>query len=436
MQEPIIVTDYDVLAEQKPGRRYVLDEFKRHIGNTRFSVLVDMYREAYEMVQIRGNEQECDKIVDRIVGVTCHRDVAIAVNKGRFLVKKQGESDWVHLDDDESKELVRQVLTAPLPIAEEPLEGDIVTSTAFSALNLGWVDLPPPPIPSTTTDNATNDKKRGRRLSLLRRSASESTMMDDKKKLHNRGLGMGSMGLGDSAGLALESIGVGIDNVEGDQDDELSSTGLGRFYTVSSTAERSSISSLTRQVSAPVIMRSSEQIKEWQGMDVVLSASGRMLSSKEIVIGNNRLTVLLSLQKQRYWSLSPEEREKVAADLVKVVCQYWGGRVLIDQGFAYAKLGDDQATLAMKNLLDPEHAQTIIVSTSIPSKPLLSAPPVPAFLREASMEILSSNGVHTGDQHTMQNQAVKSLQARKAKRTMTKSLGRGQQPLPKQNEEE
>lgn len=96
----------------------------------------------------------------------------------------------------------------------------------------------------------------------------------------------------------------------------------------------------------------------------------------------------------------------------------------MDQGFAYAKLGDDQAVLAMKNLLDPDDAQTIMVSTAPPSKPLLSAPPVPDFLRNASLEILSSNGVNTGDPHSMQSQAVKSLQERKAKRAMTKNLGR------------
>lgn len=406
--EIIQVTDYDVLADKMPGQRYVLEDYRRHIGNTRFSVLVDMYREAYDMLQMRGNDSECDKIVERIVGVACHKDVAITVNKGRFLIRPNGEGDWIRLDEVESKEVVRQALTAPTTILEEPVEGEVVASTAFSAMHLGAGNLSVPP-PLDETSGFNNDKKRGRRRSLLRRSASESTMLDDKKKLHIRGLGLDTM------------VSVAVDDDDEDGEDGAiidSSPGL---------PERppAPLGLLSRQASAPVILRTaSEQIKNWKGMDVVLSASGRTLTSKETVVGNNRLQVMINLQKDGYRNRSPEEKEKTAEDLVNAVCQYWGGRILVDQGFAYAKLGDDQAVLAMKNLLDPDDAQTIMVSTAPPSKPLLSAPPVPDFLRNASLEILSSNGVNTGDPHSMQSQAVKSLQERKAKRAMTKNLGR------------
>ena len=165
-------------------------------------------------------------------------------------------------------------------------------------------------------------------------------------------------------------------------------------------------------------------------MDVVLSTSGRKLTTKENVVGNNRLTVMIDLQKEKYKELSPEGKEKVAEDLVKAVCQYWGGKILIDQGCGYAKLGDAQASLAMKNLLCPEEAQTIILSTPAPKKPLLSAPPVPDFLRNASLEILSSNGINTGHPGSMQSNAVRSLVDRKNKRTMTKNLGRLQDHAP------
>lgn len=399
------VTDYDVLADKMPGRRYVLDDYRRHIGNTRFSVLVDMYREAYDMVHMRGNQSECEKILDRIVGVACHKDVTIAVTRGRFLVKEDGEGVWIMLNDDDSKELVRQALTAPATILEEPVEGEELTSTAFSALNLGVEDQ---------LQVGLNDRKRGRRRSLLRRSASESTMLDDKKKLQIRGLGLDTM----------VSVAVNDDDFDDDETDHFLFGGPG---VVTRPAK-----SILRQTSLPVITRSSEQIKNWKGMDVVLSASGRNLTTKEVVVGNNRLQVLLSLQRERYQQQSVNEKEKVAQDLVKAVCQYWGGRILIDQGFTYAKLGDDQATTAMKNLLNPEEAQTIMVSTTLPTKPLLSAPPVPDYLREASLEILSSNGVNTGDPQSMQSQAVKSLQARKAKRNLTKNLGRGFQ-VPNQD---
>lgn len=414
IMEIVQVTDYDVLADKMPGKRYVLEDYRRHIGNVRFGVLVDMYREAYDMVLMRGNDLECEKIVDRIVGVTCHKDVAITVNKGRFLVRNNGEGAWIRLDEEESKEVARQALTAPGKILEEEPEGEITASTAFSALHLGELDSG-----VGSQGNAAfyfnNDKKRGRRRSLLRRSASESTMLDDKKKLHIRGLGLDTM------------VSVELDHSYdvGDDVQDFSFAEALRDFPL--RPERSSAPSglLSRQMSAPVVFsHSSEQIKQWKGMDVVLSASGRTLSTKETIVGNNRLQVMITLQGERYKMLSHAEKDKVAEDLVKAVCDYWGGRILLDQGFAYAKLGEYQAILAMKNLLDPEEAQTIMVSTAPPSKPLLSAPPVPEFLRNASLEILSGNAKNATDPESIQSQAVKSLQERKAKRAMTKNLGR------------
>jgi hypothetical protein len=421
--EILQVTDYDVLADKMPGQRYILEDYRRHIGNTRFSVLVDMYREAYDMVLMRGNDAECDKIVERIVGVACHKDVAITVNKGRFLIRTNGEGDWVCLDETESKQVVRQALTAPTTILEEeeePVTGEVAASTAFSAMHLGVRGMPDVPLPPPVSENPefNNDKKRGRRRSLLRRSASESTMMDDKKKLQIRGLGLDTM-----ASVAV---------LDGDDEfDASTDSGLdAQAWLQDRLPERprAPAGMLARQLSAPVmsapvVSHSTERIKEWKGMDVVLSASGRTLTTKETVVGNNRLQVMVTIQKDKYSTLSPEEQDKVADDLVKAVCQYWGGRILIDQGFTYAKLGDEQASLAMKNLLNPEEAQAIMVSTSAPSKPLLSAPPVPDFLRNASLEILQ-NGVPAGKPASMQKNAIQSLQERKAKRTMTKSLGR------------
>lgn len=429
--EIIQVTDYDVLADKMPGQRYIFEDYRRHIGNVRFGVLVDMYREAYDMVLMRGNETECEKIVDRIVGVACHKDVAITVNKGRFLIRQNGQGGWIRLDEEESKEVARQALMAPGTILEEEPEGEIMASTAISALHLGGgsgsgsggaggvglglgVGNGHLHSPGSGHFDFNNDKKRGRRRSLLRRSASESTMLDDKKKLHIRGLGLDTM--------------VSIATEEEDEDDvtDFSFADTLRDFNPRTERPPTPYGLLSRQSSAPtvVISQSSEPIKKWKGMDVVLSASGRTFSTKETIVGNNRLQVMITLQAERYKKLSTEGKEKVAEDLVKAVCTFWGGRILVDQGFAYAKLGDVQATLAMKNLLDPDEAQTIMVSTAPPSKPLLSAPPVPEFLRNASLEILTSNGVNSGDPESIQSQAVKSLQERKAKRTMTKSLGR------------
>jgi hypothetical protein len=400
--EIIQVTNYDVLGDEMPGRRYAIDEYTNHIGNSRFSVLVDMYREAYDMSQIGDKYEECDKIIDRIVGVTCHKDVSIAVSKGRFLVKRNGEGDWKALDDENSNELVRQALSvsAAAAVEEELLEAS--QSEHISSDNIGYMGL------ASSTTEGLNDKKRGRRRSLLRRSASESTKMEDKKKTYR----------------AL--AGPGADMEQSNQ--RINPPAFRRF---NSTHSPSTIPEpcVPRSTIAPVISKTSEQIKNHGGMDVVLSTTARTLSTKENIVGNNRLKVMVSLHKERYKDMAPADQDKVAADLVKAVCHYWDGRVLMDQGFTYVKLDLEQSLLAIKNLLSPEDAKPIIASVAPAhtpaAKPLLSAPPVPEFLRNASLELLSHTGNDPTDAQSMQSQAVKSLQARKAKRAMTKTLGSG-----------
>lgn len=396
------MTNYDVLGDEMPGRRYAIEDYINHIGNSRFSVLVDMYREAYDMSHIVDKYEECDKIIDRIVGVTCHKDVSIAVSKGRFLVKRNGEGDWKALDDENSNELVRQALSvsAAAAVEEELLEAS--QSKHISSDDIGCTSL------ASSTTAALNDKKRGRRRSLLRRSASESTMLEDKKKTYR----------------AL--AGPGADMERSNQ--KFNPPAFRRFNSSNfpSTIHEPGV---TRSTSAPVIVKTSEQIKKHGGMDVVLSTTARTLSTKENIVGNNRLKVMVALHKERYKDMALADQDKAAADLVKAVCHYWDGRILMDQGFTYAKLDLEQSLQAIKNLLSPEDAKAIIVSVAPAhtpaAKPLLSAPPVPEFLRNASMELLSTTRNDPTDAQSMQSQAVKSLQARKAKRAMTKTLGSG-----------
>jgi hypothetical protein len=174
-----------------------------------------------------------------------------------------------------------------------------------------------------------------------------------------------------------------------------------------------------------------------KGMDVVLADDGRNLCSTEGIVGNNRLRVMLTLQGARYSTLSEEEQYKVARDLVRAVCQYWGGHLLVEQGLSYRKLDDEESIESIKALLAAEAEgkvsvigsgsivvpqQPVALGSSSP-KPLLSAPQPPDFLRNASMELLSVGGM--GRPPNMQSQAVKSLQQRKAKRVIAKNLGQG-----------
>mmetsp|Transcript_106511 Transcript_106511/g.159334 ORF Transcript_106511/g.159334 Transcript_106511/m.159334 type:complete len:428 (+) Transcript_106511:126-1409(+) len=409
--EVIQVTDYDVLADVMPGEKFVLSDYKKHIGNSRFGVLLDMYREAFEISYSQQKDEDCQKIVERIVDVTCHKDVSIIVTKGRFLVKPNGEGDWETLVEEKARKLVHQILSNP-PDDDEEEEEETEVDT----------------VPSSLSSMSINDKKRGRRRSLLRRSASESTMLEDKKKTY-RVLGVDEDDDDDAVKSRTNNMStVPIPNLRRGHSAVVSSA-------IPTTMSSIGPGTLARQLSVP-IPSSNGMIASHKGMDVVLAEDGKNLSSTEGIVGNNRLQVMLTLQGARYGTLPPGEQDKVAKDLVRAVCQYWGGRILVEQGLSYRKLDDAESHESIKNLLAAESegelsvvgsgsvAPTHTVSSGSSSpKPLLAAPQPPDFLRNASMELLSVGGM--GRPPNMQSQAVKSLQQRKAKRAIAKNLGQG-----------
>ena len=129
--EAIQVTDYDVLADETaPGAYDLGGPNTGHVGNRRFGVLLEMYQEAFEVSRRLQKGEECRKIAQRIVDVTCHKDVSTIVTKGRFLVrpaipaaeaaaatngerKGEGGGDWIALDEEGAVGLVRHVLSNP-----------------------------------------------------------------------------------------------------------------------------------------------------------------------------------------------------------------------------------------------------------------------------------------------------------------------------------
>jgi len=401
------VTNYDVLCDRMPGRRYVLEGYRKHIGNTRFAVLVDMYHEAYNMLLMSGNSIECEKIAERIVGVACHKDVAITVNKGRFLVREFGEGAWVCLDEEESKKVVQQALAAPHTVLEEP-ENDpeeLRTSTVFSAMNVGF-DFPP-----FDESDFENDKKRGRRRSLLRRSASDSTMMDDKKKLQIRGLGLDTM------------VSVAVDDDDDFNDEDSIDISVYQAAMMPRPIAPSIESSKHLAAGGKVRV---DNILNWKGMDVVMSHCGETMVSDNNIVGNNRLRVMLSLQQDTYRKSLPDDRDSMIEGLIRTVCSYWGGRMLMDQGFEYIELSHPQRKIVMKNLLDPDNAQPINISPQGTQKSLLlgNSFPVPAFLQKASIDILAGTTSSPVYSQILQSQAIKSQKERHAKRSVAKTLGR------------
>jgi hypothetical protein len=158
------ITNYDVLVEPpmagKSGE-YQLAKHKNHVGNNRLEVFLNLYQQAYNGARQRGDFNECNNLVDKIVGTVCHQ----CVPRGRFLVSSTADNGnllWNQMDEDMAKALLHQVL--------QPTK-------YINATNSNHGGASP------------NDEgqKRRRRSSLLRRSASESMVMglvvDSKKKL-------------------------------------------------------------------------------------------------------------------------------------------------------------------------------------------------------------------------------------------------------------
>jgi hypothetical protein len=167
--ESASITNYDVLVEPPSlggqSGDYQLAKHKNHVGNNRLEVFLNLYQQAYDGASIRGDFNECNGLVDKIVSTVCHQ----CVPRGRFLVSASAGGDngtvvWNQMDEGTAKALLHKVLQ------------------------------PPPGMKSTNTGTAKDDEglKRRRRSSLLRRSASEgmvSLVQDDKKKV-NRNCGI------------------------------------------------------------------------------------------------------------------------------------------------------------------------------------------------------------------------------------------------------
>lgn len=161
------ITNYDVLVEPpSPGREggdYQLAKHKSHVGNNRLEVFLNLYQQAYEKAHQAGNQQECSKIVEKIVDTVCHQ----CVPRGRFLVSianhmDRNVSNWEQMSEENARRLLHNVLR-------------------------------PQQIPSLKSPSVADDNlKRRRRSSLLRRSASEGMVTSpthfnksfmDKKKV-------------------------------------------------------------------------------------------------------------------------------------------------------------------------------------------------------------------------------------------------------------
>ncbi|VEU41151.1 unnamed protein product [Pseudo-nitzschia multistriata] len=493
---PIKVTDFDIVAKEVPGPKYVLAEDYnngKHIGNNRFDVLVDMYVDDFHMNQSKNHRAECDRIIGIIRNVN---------SRGRFLGKAlttpgegDGDSDsdrFIELSDKDARLLIEETITTrieakqkeifePLPLLDAigfgresfynegkhydnnhnnidgtntGKTGPPVLRRSRSASEMGsdaddafWEvlrDLEPEPVDyesnrqadefeplplhandsscidpdlvlrttrgyRTNHNNNTGDtKKRGRRYSLLRRSNSFESAFDRKKTIKNL-YGVVPK-LRQRPGPLIPSF-----------DDPQASSPAFVADAIHSTMDM--IAGMGRGAT------SGAGVRTHRGMDVVFEqkdpsapGGGYALSPKADIVGNNRLRVLIDLEKDRVGRLPTVEQHTAASGMVTTVTNDWKGRLLVDRGrFAsYASLGREEATAAVLCLLvgpsggTPAHGATRPAAASGATSSLLSsAPPLPAFLLKASNEILNGGRQkHTMTTKERQARAVENLKAR------------------------
>ena len=146
------VTNYDVLFIASSEGSLNKISAVNHVGNNRFEVFLNLHGEGFNQALVNGDEEECDRIVDKIIDIVCHK----CVPKGRFLEKTNDEIGWTCLG-----------------------EGPLARMRVREALKLMFQE------PNAATQSGTStpekddaDKKRRRRGSLtrFRRSDSESIL--------------------------------------------------------------------------------------------------------------------------------------------------------------------------------------------------------------------------------------------------------------------
>ena len=493
----IQVTELDIVAKKLPGGAYALSEVshgKQEIGRNRLNVLIDIYWEFFSNHFSSNNQRGCDEIVRSIYdatrktkdGRTCKSNGPVGGDiGGRFIFKNTAvPSDigwvWRELDEKSSKDLINQILMSRIDIENDIIDseelfdgiGYEVGSPDFnsdyaegsrsgrpkyrrsrSASNMMFdaqdafsqvmnfhdeelqEEFEPLPITSSCNSNEVldalemmnhelnNRKKRERTRSLLRRSNSFESVFDKKK---------------------LFKIA---------QDDLPSSSRQPSFirnFTSTPAVSASSRNLKSRAVKyatkyAPKFVsngfnfkKSGSVVTSHQGLDIVLLEDCKTLNTETTIVGNNRLKILLKLERRRFSVLSPDEQQKTADDLVTTITECWKGRVLMQKGISYKVLSREEARDAMYDLLLGKNnsrrasqneafdwtANVQMNSTTSTSSTtsLLKAPPLPAFLQKASREILSSREKNSSQMTTKERQAaaIDALKIRNKNRQLAK----------------
>jgi len=212
----------------------------------------------------------------------------------------------------------------------------------------------PPPLPQSPKDDGY--KKRRRRSSLLRRSVSESVIpfrrnIEDRKK-----------------------------NVR--------------------TERRPSFWNSIRH-------RKSLIIQNPEPLDVLFE-NNYCLQEANNHVGNNRLQVLMDVQKDKYTQAAMEDQQSMIQDLIKTVTHFWGGRFLVQKENGYEVMNDDRAEMALQHVLSNKNTTTTVVDEKPAAK--------------VKQEAVAAIHQFQPDVKDMRNKAIESLQKKKKRQGLASRI--------------
>jgi len=377
--EPVaLVGNFDVLLEEDLATGMPKIQQKGHVGNNRFSVLVNMNAK-------QGND---DIVVERIIDIVCRQ----VEPNGRFLLRRKGQ--WYPMTHEDVKAFVRAQVdhlapprrtTNPTPLAmgisslqQAPAAAPSHCASApvpqtppntlqkdFSPLGMGPSNLSVNEIKELSMvlkplldrkdaldDDDDGDKKRRRRSSLLRRSVSESVLFapshsefDKKKSVRKHTLLDQDMSNAASIVAAMD-----MEKVLQEEEDvgSLGNSFLDMLDPTPIRTRRGSAQGrmLVRSGSFDDNKKSSNVVTTAEALDIIFAKDGLgAVFSAQQHTGNNRLGVMMDLKKKSFEAAESKEQQLVIADeLLVTVQKHWGGRFLMENPDPrYVLLNDDMA---------------------------------------------------------------------------------------------
>jgi hypothetical protein len=389
------ITNYDVLVEPPSlpgdeGGDYQLAKHKNHVGNNRLDVFLNLYQQGYDFAFKRGNFDECNSIVQKIVQTVCHQ----CVPPGRFLVCSKDLRNidrvvWTHMPEDQAKNLLHKIL--------QP------TRTSFD-----------------------DGLKRRRRSSLLRRSASESMVLafeDDKKKVTR----LETMGNGSSWGQAVGggAGGAVISN-----------------YNHGNNQRSSTMSNIETSNGTSFGGVSIGNALCFNRMDVILTETRNALDPNSQSVGNNRLHILVAMHAEKYSSATPEGQMSIVSEVYQTVKTFWKGRFLAESNISsslhgrrnHEELEQDEAMYALQCIFNARTGQKTTqqgrtlrhsLPTMTSSTEQFFSQTNNALHKQASLTMIMSPpspNEHLPDMQDMRSAAVKSLQKQRQRQTIANRL--------------